>query len=627
LPRKEKMRSVFSQCLFAASLYRHGSPPMFYFYLGAMAANALMPALTLAAFRRSIDLIYQGLESRAWLFLGGYLLLQFLGHALSGFQSYASSCLQDRAGLRATNLLLDSVEEARTLEMYETPAYHDSIFVLRGLDFWITQGATGLIWAMYQAIGLISVGILLWSVNPWILLPMTVTVIPASLFQRAVATLYYGGIVGRAPESRKLEYIRSVLFDPAAAAEIRLYGVIPKLLERYEKLFRNLMERELAVTKKEVRTSLFLSVVSWSGMVAGIFLGIWNLLAGRGTIGDLAILFGATRSFNYNLSTMVDWLGTYQKLSLNLDRYKELVELARKYQYADGTQEFSGPIGGIRVSNLSFSYPGSSKEVLQGVNLTLRPGETVALLGPNGAGKTTLARLMLGLYRPTGGNILISKGGSFCDQVTALKLDSDKPDQSDQRDQDISRYRLEEVQKRMTSVFQDFARYLLTFRENVGFGDISKINDDAAIWGALEEADAKDLVPPEPQGLDTPLGKEFGGIELSGGEWQKLAVARSILREYDFIVLDEPSASLDAEAEYSLYLRFKEMVKGKICLLISHRFTTVRMADRIVVLDQGKVIEEGDHAELMDRDGFYARMYRMQAERYKDEPVASEAMR
>lgn len=618
---KKRMRSVFSQCLFAANLYRLGSPLMFYCYLGAMAAAALMPALSLAVFRRSVDLIYQGLQSQAWHFLGTYLLLQFIGHALLGFQSYASSYLQDRAVLKATNLLLDSTEEARTLEMYETPAYHDSIFVLRGLDFWILQGATGLIWAMYQVIGAVSVGVLLWSVNPWILPAMIVTVVPASSFQRALATLYYGGVLGRAPEARKLEYIRSLLFDPTAAAEIRLYGVIRKLMGMYEKIFQNLMQRELGVTKKEVRTSLFLSFVSWSGMAAGILLGISKILAGRGTIGDLAILFSATRAFNSHLRTIVDWTGTFQKLLLNLDKFQELVELARKHRHTDGTREFSGPIRAIQVSDLSFSYPGSSKRVLQGVNLTLRPGETVALVGPNGAGKTTLARLILGLYRPTGGEILVLTDETFPDQVLAPEVDSGLPDESKPLGEDISRYRLEQVQRRMSSVFQDFGRYSLTFRENVGFGDIGKMNDDAALLQALEEADARDLVTSHPRGLDTPLGREFGGIELSGGEWQKLAVARSILRKYDLIVLDEPSASLDAEAEYRLYLKFKEMVRGKMCLLISHRFTTVRMADRIVVLDQGRVVEEGNHAQLISRDGFYARMYRMQSERYKDEPT------
>jgi ATP-binding cassette subfamily B protein len=248
---------------------------------------------------------------------------------------------------------------------------------------------------------------------------------------------------------------------------------------------------------------------------------------------------------------------------------------------------------GFEFRNVSFRYPGSEADVLKNVSFSLRPGETIALVGENGAGKTTLVKLLARLYDPTEGTILLD-GRDLCE------------------------YDLDSYQKQLGVIFQDYIHYHLTARENIGFGQTDAMDDGARILKAAELGGASSLVQYLPQGLDTMLGKTFeGGVDLSGGEWQKLALSRAFMRDGQLLILDEPTAALDPLAEYEVYRRFADLVAGKMVVLVSHHFSTVRMADRILVLRQGSLIEEGTHEELLAMNGRYAEMFNVQAQKYQ----------
>jgi ATP-binding cassette subfamily B protein len=248
---------------------------------------------------------------------------------------------------------------------------------------------------------------------------------------------------------------------------------------------------------------------------------------------------------------------------------------------------------GIVFEHVAFSYPGSSEPVLRDVSFAIRPGECVALVGHNGAGKTTIIKLLLRLYDPIAGRILL--------------------DGVDLRD-----YELNELRREMGVIFQDFVRYKFTVGENIGLGRVEQRHDAAQILAAAARGGAAELIDEMPEGLDTQLGTEFGGRELSGGQWQKLALARAFMRDSQLLVLDEPTAALDVQTEYDLYLRFHDLTRDRMTLLISHRFSTVRMADQIVVLQDGHVVETGNHTALMAQAGLYARLYTLQASSYLD---------
>ena len=248
---------------------------------------------------------------------------------------------------------------------------------------------------------------------------------------------------------------------------------------------------------------------------------------------------------------------------------------------------------GLELRNVTFRYPGTEQPVLRQVSLRIRPGETVALVGHNGAGKTTLVKLLCRLYDPTAGRIVLDG-------------------------HDLREYDLRDVRRHTTVIFQDYARYHFTAGENIGLAAVSRRDDSEAIAAAAAQSGADEVIERLPRGYDTQLGREFeDGMELSIGEWQKVALARAFFREAQFQILDEPTAALDAQAEYDVYLRFRELTQGRTTLLISHRFSTVRMADRILVLDRGRLVEEGSHDALMARGGLYADLYEKQASRYR----------
>ena len=405
------------------------------------------------------------------------------------------------------------------------------------------------------------------------------------------------------PERREMGYWATQLSSREAAPELRLFGVAPVLLARWRRAFERFLSAATVARRRVARANLATSAlqeaVGWVVILALLLFA----LQGTVSIGSLvALLYGLSRF--RSLTDSLSW-GTYGLVE-NVSRLAHLREFLAlepepqlRHARANGVPSLRE---GVRFHNVSFTYPGADRPALANVTLTLRPQERVALVGENGAGKTTLVRLLLGLYRPDAGRITV--------------------DGIDLTDLDPAQWR-----RRATAIFQDFMRYPTSVAENIGYADVALLDDGAVpatavhprIVAAAEQSGAATFVADLPAGYATPLGKEFeAGVELSAGQWQRLAIARAYLRDAQIVVLDEPTAALDPRAEVAVYRQFRAAAAGRCAVFISHRLGSARLADRIIVLREGRIVEEGGHEALLARGGEYARMYRLQASWYGD---------
>ncbi len=449
-----------------------------------------------------------------------------------------------------------------------------------------------------HAATVLGLSALLWRLSPWSVLVIVASSVPAFVAEVRLATESFRVNSWRAPEGRRLNYLEWLLTRDGSVKEVKLFGLGPLVLSRYRALFRKFYDedRHLAVRRMAWGVTLGL-------LALGAFYAMYALVAGRAaraeiSLGDLTLYLAVFRQGQTSVQSVLSAVGAMYEDALymsNLASYLGIPiggEAPRRRPAA--TLPRGRPLT-VEFDGVSFRYPGREEWALREVDLTLAPGEKLGLVGENGAGKSTLVKLLLRFYDPTRG--VIRYGGV------------------DLRDLDI-----DDLRRRMGAVFQDFVRYQLTAAENVGLGDPARVEDRRRIRLAAERAGALAVVEGLPRGLDTVLGGWFeAGHELSAGQWQKLAVARAFMREdAEVLVLDEPTASIDAEAEHELFQRFRALAADRSAIVISHRFNTVRIADRIAVLHGGRLTELGTHRELLDRDGRYAHLFRLQAQGYVD---------
>jgi ABC-type multidrug transport system fused ATPase/permease subunit len=435
---------------------------------------------------------------------------------------------------------------------------------------------------------------LLWSLGPWSLLALVVSAVPPFVFELRYGRAAYELQRARTQRNRQAFYLEAVLTTEQSAREVKLFALGRWLIGRYRALHEEFHREERSLWGRRARALFAVRALS-----AGVFYGVFVVVVGRAAAGALT------------LGAMTLYLTVFRQGQSALDSaLRSLTRLYEDHLYMSNLFAFlavpedepdeplepagSAPEGPpeVRFEGVSFRYPGSDRDVLQEVSLTLRAGETVALVGRNGAGKTTLVKLLTGLYRPTAGRILL-------DGVDVATLSPGA------------------LRRRVGVILQDFVRYQFSAGDNIGVGWLPAREDPAALAGAVSDAGAEAVVSRLPKGLATPLGRAFGGDDLSVGQWQRVALARAFMRKSGVLVLDEPTASLDAEGEHEVFLRLRDLKRGRTALLITHRFSTVRMADRIVVLEEGRVTEEGPHAELLARGGAYAAMFNLQAEGYR----------
>jgi ATP-binding cassette subfamily B protein len=446
-----------------------------------------------------------------------------------------------------------------------------------------------------NVITLVSTGILLLAFNPWIAVLLFGATIPSFIAQNKYSGLYFRLLTWRAPEARRMNYFEHVLTVDTSAKEIKLFGLGEPLLERYTGTFWKIFEEDEKLARRRSWISLFWGVIASLSYYAAFAWIIYGTINGNVPIGTgLVTYIALLRNSQSTFQGLFDNLNRLYENGLFMDNLFGFLSLTPQMAPIANPHPMPAKLTkGVEFRDVSFRYPDREDWALRHVNLVIRPGEKIALVGQNGAGKTTLIKLLTRLYDPTEGQILL-------DGV------------------DLREYDPDELRNRIGVIFQDFVKFQLSARENIGFGQIHQLDDNARIAHSAERGGADEVIAELPDGMDTMLGRWFQkGHELSGGQWQKIALSRAFMRDGEVLVLDEPTSALDAEREYEIFQRFRDLTEGKIAVLISHRFSTVRMADRIAVIENGQISELGSHEELVALGGTYARLFEMQAAGYR----------
>jgi len=476
------------------------------------------------------------------------------------------------------------------LARFEDPTFHDRLQrAIVNASIRPLQMTVGLLAVGSSALGALAVGVVLLTIEPLFFLLGLVAAVPLTLSSLRVGRALYRFAVEQTPTDRERTYIQSLLVEKDPAKEIRAYELGGFLRSRFATLY----ERRIQALRRLVRRRTVQGVAGGllTAVISGGVLGLLILfvsdgrvsLAGAGAAAAALILLGT------QLQGLASGIGQLYESALFIQDFNNFV------QFAPGTSQFSGTgaappqIGDVRIRELTFTYPSRQKPSLSDINVEIRAGQVVALVGENGSGKTTLAKLLAGLYLPQEGHITWG-------------------------DRDLTSIDINLVRGRVAVLFQDFVRYFLSARENISMGRWERAGDEAAVREAAARSGARSFVEDLPNGYETYLGPQFfGGSDLSGGQWQRVALARAFFRDAELVVLDEPTAALDPRAEAALFSAVRQLFAGRSVVLISHRFATVRLADHIYVLDQGRVVEHGDHDKLMAANGLYAELFTIQA--------------
>jgi ATP-binding cassette subfamily B protein len=516
-------------------------------------------------------------------------------------QSEQSRVLGELVGRKAIDRVLD-VSTRIDLLAFESPEFYDRLQRARAQgQFRAMQTVNGLLGMVGAAVASVGLVAALATLQPLLLPFVLLGYVPLWIVASLNTKDLYHFSRGMTPSDRQRSYLQTVLMGRNAAKEVRAFNLASFLRQRYDRLYDERIDELRGLAKRRTARSLLGSLTSSAVTVGTIGMLSWLYVSGRMSLAAAgAAIFGLYQLAN-RLNALHFSATSLYEATLFVRDYSSFLSLEPQVEAAEGKRRAPEGFETLSVEDVSFTYPESDRAAVDDVSLEIKKGEIVALVGENGSGKTTLAKMLAGLYRP-------EKGRIRWDDVDLAEVDPD------------------ELRRSVAVIFQDFERYLLPARENVGLGRKERIDDVDAIIEAAARADANDFLAGLPEGYETMLGREFsGGFDLSIGQWQRVALARAFFRDAPFVILDEPTASLDARAESNLFERMRELLQGRSVVLISHRFSSVRSADRIYVLHQGRVVEEGSHAELMEQDGLYAELFTLQARAYVDRPPASES--
>lgn len=575
--------------------------------------SALLPATQAWVGKLIVDAVVQQLEAQAQTVPNSlsqvvevlrpalpYLLIEFGLIALSSIISQLRRLLDHILNAKLSNDINTSIiRKALSLELYyfEDATFYDKLQnARREANFRVLSIVNTGFLLIQNIITLISFAVLLLAFSPLITLLLFGASVPAFLAQMRYSQLTFRLLSWRAPEARRMNYFEWLLTVDHSAKEVKLFGLGESLLKQYQHYFWKFYKEDTKLAVSRSGISVIWGLVSSLSFYIAYAWIIVRTITRTITIGDMTLYLSLCRQAQGLFQGVFGNINQLYESGLFLDNLFGYLALQPNSALPGGKSNVRIPKPirhGIEFRNVSFKYHGSDKYALRGVNLHIAPGEKIALVGVNGAGKTTMIKLMTRLYEPTEGQILL-------DGV------------------DLRAYDEDDLRDNMGVIFQDFVEYQTTVRDNIGYGQIKAIEDIPRILSAAERGGADEVAESLPKQYDTMLGRWFEkGSELSGGQWQKIALARAFMRDGAVLVLDEPTAALDAEKEYEIFQRFRELTEGKIAVLISHRFSTVRMADRIAVIENGAISELGSHEDLMRLNGTYARLFNMQAEGYR----------
>ena len=561
--------------------------------------RALLPLAMLWVSKLILDSVVawikrgNGDSAGLWKLVALELGLAVLSDLLARANSLADSLLGDRFTNRISVRLIEHATQL-DLASFEDPVFYDKLERARRQ----TTGRIGLLAAVLNVaqdtLSLISLSAGLIVFSPWLMVLLVAAVIPAFLGETHFTTLAYSVLYRWTPQRRLLDYLRMLGASSQSAKEVKIFGLGDHLAQRYSEVSDRIYEDNKKVAVKRASVGFLLNLISTSGYYGAYAVVLIRTLAGAISIGMFTFLTGAFSRSRMYIEKILQSFTDISDQALYLKDLFEFFEMEPSIRSLPGALPAPRPIrAGFEFRNVAFAYPGSSTMVVENINFRLEAEEKIALIGENGAGKTTLVKLLARLYDPTAGQILL-------DGV------------------DLREYDVEDVRKEIGVIFQDYMRYELLAKENIGFGKIEDLADQARIELAAQKSMAFQVIGKLPNGYDQMIGRRFdGGVDLSGGEWQKFALARAYMRDAQLLILDEPTATLDARAEYEVFRRFAELTRGRMAVLISHRFSTVRMADRILVLQDGRIREQGTHKHLVALGGQYAELFELQAAGYR----------
>lgn len=531
------------------------------------------------------------LELLLW-YVGAEFGLAVLSDVLNRGIALTDSLLGD---LLANETSVQLMQHAATLDLYqfEDSTFYDKLERARQqtvrrtmLMTQVLSQGQDLVTIIFLAAGLVAFA---W----WLILLVFVAVIPAFLGESHFNERSYSLIYGWTPERRELDYLRYTGASDETAKEIKMFGLSHFLVGRFRELADKFYLANKRLSTRRAAWGALLASVGSLGYYAAYVVIIFRTIAGELSIGDLTFYAGSFASMRASLENILNRFSKIAESALYLQDFFDFFKLKPQISQPEKARPFPKPIQkGFVFEDVGFRYPKGEKWAVRQLNFELQVGEKLALVGENGAGKTTLVKLLARLYDPTEGRILL-------DGI------------------DLREYDPEEVRQEIGVIFQDYVRFQMTASDNIAVGRIEERQNAGKIAQSANRSLADQVINKLPQGYQQMIGRRFAeGVDLSGGEWQKVALGRAYMRDAQLLILDEPTASLDARAEHEVFLRFAELTKGKSAVIISHRFSTVRMADRILVLEGGQVREIGTHAELLEKEGRYAELFRLQAQGY-----------
>lgn len=528
-----------------------------------------------------------------WELVAAEFGLAIISDALSRGVALVDSLLGD---LFSNNTSVKIMQHAATLDLdqFEDSAFYDKLERARQQTVGRTVLLSQVLTQVQDVITMLFLAAGLMTFNPWLILLLFIAIVPAFVGESYFNDRSYALTRGQTPERRELDYVRYIGASDETAKEVKLFSLSGFLTDRFKTLSNKFYTDNKRLSIKRASWGTFFALLGSAGYYTAYIVMIAKTVEGALTIGTLAFLAGSFRQLRSLLENILSRFSSVSQGAIYLRDFFEFFEIEPKIKASKNPKPFPDPIQqGFFFEDVGFKYHNSERWANRHLSFTLKAGEKLALVGENGAGKTTLVKLLARLYDPTEGRILL-------DGI------------------DLREYDINDLRHNIGIIFQDYLRYQMSFAQNIAVGNIEQQHNRELIEQSAEKSLANLLVQKLPAKYDQALGRRFNnGIELSGGEWQKIALARAYMKQAQLLILDEPTSALDARAEYEVFQRFADLTKGKSAVLISHRFSTVRMADRILVLDKGQLIEIGSHEELLSLNGRYAELFHLQAKGYR----------